>query len=361
MAGRWRNVCFTINNPSFQDKFALELLRYTEYMESLPLNYIIYQEERGTNTGTTHIQGYMQLTKKVRLGGLRIMFGNWHFEQARGNLEQNQAYCTKLESRSTKAEAVHGEFGQPKRGQPTQDLREMLTSKEVLYIASDIATEHPLQFIRHHSGIEKLLEMKQPTRNHAPMVFIYYGPTASGKSSSAKISWPEAYEGKWTESGENWWWDGYTHQETVILDEFRHQIPLWRMIKFLDRYSFKVQVKGHMVEMNSKRIVITTNIAPENWYPKCSKEQLKPLFRRFKDFCIIKRFSEMDPDPRHISRNKAMLDEDEEEMEGEGDDEEAFPERLPEQDHEEFMKRIHCKRVHAKWSNRVETTFIQRY
>ena len=126
---------------------------------------------------------------------------------------------------------------------------------------------------------------------------------------------PGAYHVKWPENSSTWWWDYYEGgkkddgnesdniedsddedeqplgHDTVIMDEFRHNISFGRMLSLIDRGPFKIKYHGGMTTMNSHTIVITTNIEPENWYPKKDKEGFSMLRRRFNDFCTIYDFT----------------------------------------------------------------------
>ncbi len=60
------------------------------------ITYLCYGLERASTTGTPHIQGYLQLPKKLRLNGLKAMLpGSPHLELAKGTLQQNITYCSK--------------------------------------------------------------------------------------------------------------------------------------------------------------------------------------------------------------------------------------------------------------------------
>lgn len=85
-----KNWCFTLNNYTE----GYELLIKALYPDSI--NYLIYGHEIAPTTGTPHLQGYVQFTKKLRLTGIKKLFGpDPHFEVAAGTPAQNKAYCSK--------------------------------------------------------------------------------------------------------------------------------------------------------------------------------------------------------------------------------------------------------------------------
>ena len=73
-----------------------------------------------------------------------------------------------------------------------------------------------------------------------PEVIIYYGKTGTGKSASALQEWPNAYWVPWPKKG-GWWWPFYSGEDTIILDEWRHQVSYDEILRLLDRYPFTVQ------------------------------------------------------------------------------------------------------------------------
>lgn len=85
---RYRNVCFTINNPKGQIDY-----------ENMPgLKYMVFQLEQGAN-GTVHYQGYAEFSKQYSLKQLQVILPGGHFETRRGTAQQAADYCKKEESR----------------------------------------------------------------------------------------------------------------------------------------------------------------------------------------------------------------------------------------------------------------------
>lgn len=89
------------------------------------------------------------------------------------------------------------------------------------------------------------------------------GPTGTGKSRWALESFPNSY---WKQR--SIWWDGYSNEETVVLDEYYGWLPFDTLLRLCDRYPLLVESKGGQLQFNSKKIVITTNSNPRNWYRK---------------------------------------------------------------------------------------------
>ena len=84
-----RNWCFTLNNYTDEHVAALDALHPSH------VSYLLFGFETG-ESGTPHLQGYVQFTKKLRLTGVRKLIpGNAHVEVAKGSADDNYKYCTK--------------------------------------------------------------------------------------------------------------------------------------------------------------------------------------------------------------------------------------------------------------------------
>jgi hypothetical protein len=92
-----KNWCFTINNYTEPDIACLD---------EIDANYIIYGKETGEAEETPHLQGYVQLKKKMRLTGLKKLIPRAHWEKAKGDATSNVKYCSKEGDVTTKGEIV---------------------------------------------------------------------------------------------------------------------------------------------------------------------------------------------------------------------------------------------------------------
>lgn len=135
----------------------------------------------------------------------------------------------------------------------------------------EIADEHFDLWVRHYRAFERYRLIKTKPRSFAVQVFVFYGPTGTGKSRAALGGFPDAY---WKQRSQ--WWCGYANHSTVILDEFYGWLPFDLLLRVCDRYPLLVETKGGQVQFVADTIIITSNTQPCNWY----KSVYFPSFQR---------------------------------------------------------------------------------
>ncbi len=283
---RIRNVCFTINNPIESDYADLANLE-------VECDYLIYSKEhfnQETHPNTTpHLQGYLELHNQQRFNTFRKKLPRAHLEMRRGTSLQASGYCKEEDG----AEVYeYGTLSAPGKKGGLDDIVAMVTSG---MSKRKMAEENPMAVFKHHRGIDALRDaLSKPYDSSIEReVYVYWGPTGTGKTRKALEENPGAY--KWGPANKTWF-HKYDGEKTVILDEFRGQIPFGMLLQLLDRYPMKVETKGSMVEFVPTKIIITSPYPPDQWYTsdEFNKfERKEQLLRRLKG---IYRFGD-DPNP----------------------------------------------------------------
>ena len=270
MAKRFRNVVFTINNPSAEDdKLLLEAA-----LDKSITSYVCIGEEVG-ESGTKHYQGYWEFAGKMGAKKIKLVMPRAWYDVRAGTAQKASDYCKKGEQSKEEwkkqgtagpnygknaSVTEHGQMSKPGKRSDLEDVATMiLAGKRV----REVADEYPVQYIKFHKGIEKLRGLQIPVRDKAPEVIVLYGKTGTGKSKMAREMCPEAYI--WgPEQGK--WWDGYDGETEVILEEFRGQLPFGYILRLLDRYGMRVETKGSTVQFCATKIIITSPVHWKEWY-----------------------------------------------------------------------------------------------
>lgn len=108
-------------------------------------------------------------------------------------------------------------------------------------------------------------------------VFCFWGKSGTGKSRRA---WHEAGLDCYSKCPRSKFWDGYQGQQHVVIDEFRGGIDVSHMLRWLDRYPCRVEIKGSSRPLSCTKIWITSNLNPLDWYPDLDVDTKEALIRR---------------------------------------------------------------------------------
>jgi len=106
---------------------------------------------------------------------------------------------------------------------------------------------------------------------------VFWGPTGTGKSRRA---WEEAGINAYCKGPRSKFWDGYQGEANVVLDEFRGGIDVSYLLRWLDRYPVRVEIKGSSMPLLMEKMWITSNLDPRRWYPELDFETVDALLRR---------------------------------------------------------------------------------
>lgn len=245
-----RSFCFTLNNPT---STSLDFAQYP-FVE-----YAIWQLEIGKE-GTEHLQGYIEMSKSCRWSVFKNILQGAHFEKRRGTRDQARSYCKKEDTRK-EGPWEYGVWSEKSQGK-RNDLEEVKRKIDSGASEMDIAEEHFNEWAKYYKAFREYKKIKTAQRNWPMEVELIYGPPGVGKSKLAMEENPKAY---W-KAPQSKWFDGYEGEEVVILDDFRHDFTWTVLLRLLDRYPMLVECKGGHLQFVAKKIVITTNLLPTQWY-----------------------------------------------------------------------------------------------
>ena len=281
---RHKNYCFTINDTKNFDSWgyqeALSTI-LTQAVEAKKVDYCIFALEEAPQTGCHHLQGFIRRHHAASLLSTKALLGvpHAHLEPARGTVQQNIHYCQKVDHPSLppNADSKTHVFGTVPPGQGSRaDLKAVLSAVvSGTQGARAFAREHPALFVRYHRGVQALANtaLSHTIPRQRPVnVEVHWGVTGAGKShyaynyeadfSRCYVLFSKGRAGTWFDN-----YDAYEHR-TLLIEEFAPQdIPMSMMLRICHGWRSSFPVKGGSSFGNWENVIITSNFAPESWYP----------------------------------------------------------------------------------------------
>jgi len=280
-----RAWCFTLNNPSDDAKAFLQAVPDAPWPH---LVQFVCQLEVGAS-GTPHFQGYCRFNKQRSFGVLQTTLPHGaHIEVAQGSVWQNYVYCTKPDGRLGEP-IIFGHFIEPRGpgvGAGSADGGFLKRAEVLRLIATDPSIG--INDLIDQGALEAMVTtpnllgtargfLLRDLRRNGVTCELYYGPTGTGKSRLADTLYPDAYR-----KPPGQWFDGYAGELTVILDDFDDaSLPVGMLLQLVDRYPFRIPVKGGFIPLVATHFVFTSNLLPSEWYPTLSQRRLDAVHRRF--------------------------------------------------------------------------------
>lgn len=275
---RTRGYIFTLNNYTPEQELVLQ---------DLDVKYIIYGREIAPTTGTPHLQGYFYLHHAKTFKSTKKFVGidSIHLEQAKGSPQSNKKYCSKDANVFTKGEA-------PNQGRRADidDYRDMVKSGASLREIVDSGANW--QNIR---ITEKYLTLYEKPRDFVPEVYWFYGKSGTGKTRKVFETAKELDLDLYVCDSNAKWWDGYDGHNAVLIDDMRGTYCSYnRLLRLLDRYECRVEVKGGYRQLRATHMFITSPFHPQEMYSdywshseKDTYEQLSRRITEIKMFATI--------------------------------------------------------------------------
>lgn len=247
------------------------------------MKYLAYGVETCPTTKRSHHQGFVVFKNQLSTSakGLKkigtMVGGSAHVEAMQGSLQSNEVYCSK------ESELV--ELGtRPAQGD-RNDLKaviDRIASGETT--ADQICMDDPVYYHMYGRTLSKAEDIAARKRFRTEMTqgVWYWGPSGVGKSHKAFEDFhPDRCYVKCLSDE---WWDGYTGQEVVILNEFRGNIPYSELLALVDKWPHTVKRRNREpMPFVSRYVVITSSMCPADCYHNVAeRDSLSQLHRRFK-------------------------------------------------------------------------------
>lgn len=271
---RYRRWCFT----SYIDD-------YVTYNDEL-MSYMIVGNETCPTTGRQHQQGFVIFRQPTSRKACQIAIGDKvaHCEHAKGSVDSNVAYCSKEEDFWEEGE-------RPKQGQRNDLIAIAEEVRNGNVTVDQLALTKPNIVHQYGRTLDRIEDIRLRTvfRNFMTKGIWYYGATGTGKTERAFENYsPETHYVLQDDRG---WWDGYTGQEIVIINDYRGWIRYDRLLDLVDRYPTTVPRRGRQpMPFVSKTVIITSALSPEECYKnRMENDSIEQLLRRFEVFRCVNR------------------------------------------------------------------------
>lgn len=291
-----------VNDELVDDEAGVFGKRIIALFETNVVTYFVFQVEKGAEGEGLHIQGYLELAKRMRMTSLTKMFKDKtiHWEKRRGTALQASNYCKAgpdvAGGRYDKYDSflemgvisVAEDSTQTKRGRMVKDIKE---GKSLNYIQK----EHSEAYLAARGGVKELVaayKQDEDKSDRMPELYIIVGPSGSGKSHLAnkmakelaeehklRIAKSVDYDGKH--------WTGYAGEGIAIYNEFDPQkVPIKQLNLATDKWDYEGRVLFGTQEFNARFWLLTAIDHPETWYQ--GSGEYGQVFRRVKKIRILK-------------------------------------------------------------------------
>lgn len=285
-----RNWCFTAHNPEHTS--GVTLFQSLNGEDTIVFGQ--FQEETAPTTGTRHFQGMLLFSHPVGASRVRSMIstvtGTHVHTEIIKDVPAMVKYTCKEESRASGPWSWGVRPGPPLnlggasgggagRGQGART--DLISFRDAIIAGKsepDLWMEYPSEMFRYPLMPARIRATFAPKRDWVPEVHVYFGHAGTGKSRRAHELAPGAYR-----KVSGMWWDLYQGEPDVIMDDFYGvgHMDYTEFLKFTDRYDYTAQIKGGMIRVNPRRIYITSNAHPEQWYCADKNFNSSAFFRRF--------------------------------------------------------------------------------
>lgn len=277
-----REWVFTINNWTDVD---------TTNLYKIEARYKCWAPEVGAK-GTPHIQGYIVFRgAKTRSAVSKLIPRAWVAARSPKSSPQNaRNYIVGPYSKNGKEKPFNKDAVEvgtiPKQGE-RNDLKDFADAIKAGKRGRDISEDH-LEVVAKYPRLEQRLinednfarACQQWRDGLAPEVHVYWGAPGTGKTRIAAdkfgveniftLSFGDGCSG-------SIWWDGYQSQDIIVIDDYSGEFNYRFLLRFLDRYPVRLQIKGGYTFRVATKIYITSNCRPEQWH---RLEPFEPLRRR---------------------------------------------------------------------------------
>jgi len=233
--------------------------------------YVIARETH--KDGTPHLHAFIKYEKKVYWKQ-----DKWDLGEHHGNYQVAKCwraverYCKKGEDFIAN---INIEDARQKKAKRNKDLLGMTVCEAI------DTGEITLFQAKTFEQCKRIYELnKKEMVDEERVNYWIYGKPGIGKSQWARRNFPKSFK-----KACNKWWDGYSGEDYVVIDDMDtnilgHYLKIWG-----DNYSITGEVKGGTVPLTYKQMIITSNYKISELWEQ-DKMMMEAIARRYKTFTI---------------------------------------------------------------------------
>ena len=298
---RFDQKCSEGNNVTSEQNPRFKTRRYvfTSYEKKPPpfskkMKYLLFAPEVCPETGRDHWQGFVIYKSSRSISAVQkdgYTFG--YLKKAGGDINHQLAYIKGPYEDGLKSKPFNpkwNEHGERPKGQGKRtdldDLKNSIESGEVT--VDEICMDSPISYHKYGRTLRTIEDIvaRQKFRKWMTKGTWLYGPAGTSKSYTAFRRFEGGYDPKtmyiWKNDGG--WQDGYTGQETVIVNEFRGDSINYReLLSMCDEVPMYVRRRGREpAPFLAKHVIITSPMSPrEVFNRRAENDSLDQFDRRF--------------------------------------------------------------------------------
>lgn len=278
-----RGWIFTLHNPTEEN---IEFGR--RWIETPECIGISAGREICPTTGRPHIQGYVRLNKSVRKGHFRKIIGpnangakDWYMKEANADWVANAKYTQK------DADVLWYKCPPSSEQGCRTDLAEFKDAIKRRAGDEELFEKH-LPILAKYPRLEGRLKRSFAKMESAEFrrveCAVYFGPGGTGKSKKALyddagMRLPDTYIVPDSENLK--WWMDYDGESTIVINEMdgsKCKYSRWKEI--CDGHQMMVETKGEHTYAKWTKVIMTTNVHPNNWWDKAGAHMNHAEFAR---------------------------------------------------------------------------------
>lgn len=281
--------------------YTQETVNYLLSDEVKDRRYIKFGFEQCPETGRKHLQGWVWFNDPVRRqGAYRRIFNGEKDGYIEGVHGEEREICEDMDEYVSKDGNTREAGTRKHQGQDTDLFRacEDLQTKTI----DECIDLHTTQFAKHFNNlvnIKSSLLKKKAQRRQGPgaceTIIIWGAPGGNGQlpdgtwdtktnSVYSKHGVENVYSVKQGNGG-NVWFNNYSEEPVLLIDEFYGWIPFSKLMDITDPmgYQLLLEVKGGSTYALWSKVYIISNKPPELWYSNVDKGQWQAFSRRIKE------------------------------------------------------------------------------